>query len=74
MCFQTSSEFLVRNLSANLFLLTNFQKLFAVPNIVSIVAYVFIKRCYACSTVIKITYCGDGQLIWLEGRFEKVGI
>jgi len=25
-----------------------------------------------CSTVIKIAYCRDGQLIWLEGHFEKV--
>ena len=56
----------------NLFLLTNFQKLFTVSNTVSIVAHIFIKRCYACSTVITITYCRDGQLIWLMGHFEKV--
>jgi len=41
----------------NLSLLTNFQKLFTVSNSVSIVAYIFINRCYACSTVIRITYC-----------------
>jgi len=43
MCFQKSSEFLVQNISANLFLLTNFQNLFTVSNIVSIVSYIFIK-------------------------------
>jgi len=32
----------------------------------------FIKRHYACYTVIKITYCRDGQIIWLEDYFEKV--
>jgi len=31
----------------NLSLLTNFQKLFTVSNTVSIVAYIFIKICYA---------------------------
>jgi len=56
----------------NLSLLTNFQKLFTVSNTVSIVAYIFIKICYAWSTVIKITYCRHGQLIWLKGRFAKV--
>jgi len=56
----------------NLSLLTNFQKLITVTNIVSIVAYIFTKRCYACSMVIEITYCSDGQLIWLKGRFAKV--
>jgi len=35
----------------NLPLLTNFQKLFTVSNTVSIVAYIFIKRCYACYTI-----------------------
>jgi len=56
----------------NLSLLANFQKLFTVSNTVSIVvAYIFIKRCFACSTVIKIAYCRDRQLIWLEGHFEK---
>jgi len=40
----------------NLSLVTSFQKLFTV----SIVAYIFIKRCYACSTAIKITYCRCG--------------
>jgi len=34
----------------NLSLLTNFQKLFTVSNTVSIVAYIFIKRCDVCST------------------------
>ena len=54
-------------------LLANFQKLFTVSNTVSIVAYIFIKICYACSTVIKITYRRDGQIIWLKkGHFEKV--
>jgi len=43
MCFQTSSEFLVRYLSHNLSLLTNFQKLFTVFNIVNIVAHIFFK-------------------------------
>jgi len=56
----------------NLSLLTNVRKLFSASNTVSIVAYVFIKRCYACSTVIRITYCRDGQLIWLKGHFEKI--
>jgi len=56
----------------NLFLLTNVQKFFTVSNTVSIVAQIFIKRCYACSTVITITHCRDGQLIWLKGHFEKV--
>jgi len=53
-------------------LLTNFQKLFTVSNTVSIVVYIFIKRRCACSTAIKITYCRDGQLIWLTDHFEKV--
>jgi len=57
---------------ANLFLLTNFQKLFTVSNTVTIVAHIFIKRCYACSTVVTITYCRDGQLIWLKGHFDEV--
>jgi len=57
----------------NLFMLVNFQKLFPVSNAVSIAAYIFNKRCYACSVVIKITYCSGGQLIWLEGYFAKVG-
>jgi len=60
----------------NLFLLINFQKLFAVSNTFSIAAYLFNKICYACSffycTVIKIAHCRDGQLIWLNGYFEKV--
>ena len=56
----------------NLSLLTNFQKLFTVTNTVSIVVYIFIKRSYACSTVIKIAYCRDGQLIWFKGNFVKV--
>jgi len=56
----------------NLFLLTNFQKLFTVSNKLSIVAHIFIKRCYACSTVFTITYCRDGQFIWLKGYVEKV--
>jgi len=51
----------------NLFLLINFQKLFTVSNTVSIAAYLFNKKCYACSffycTVIEIGYCRDGQLI-----------
>jgi len=47
----------------NLFLLTNFEKLFTVSHTVTIVAHIFIKRCYACSTVVTITYCRDGQLI-----------
>jgi len=46
----------------NLFLLTNFQ-LFTAPNTVTIVAHIFIKRCYAWSTVVTIPYCRDGQLI-----------
>jgi len=73
MCFQTSSAFLVRNLSVwEISLLTIFQKLFTVSNTVIIVAaYMFIKRCYACPTVIKITFCRNEQLIWLEGHFEK---
>ena len=56
----------------NLFLLTNFQNLFTVSNTVTIVDHIFIKRCYACSIVVTITYCRDGQLIWLNGHFEKV--
>jgi len=52
-------------------LLTNFQKFVAVTITVSIVGNICIKRCYACSTVIKITYCRCGYLIWLEGHFEK---
>ena len=55
-----------------IFLLTNFQKLFTVSNTVAVVAHIFIKRCYACSTVVTITYCRDGQLIWLKGHSEKV--
>jgi len=55
----------------NLFLLNNFQKLFTVSNAVTIVAHIFIKRCYAFSTVVTITYCRYGQLIWLKGPFEK---
>jgi len=39
----------------NLSLLTNFQKVFTVSNTVIIVAYIFIKRFYACSTVTTIT-------------------
>ena len=56
----------------NLFLLANFQKLFTVSNTVTIVAHSFIKRCYACSTVVTITYCRNGQLLWLKGHFAKV--
>ena len=74
MCFQTSSTYLVRNLSVweISFLLTNFQKLFTVSNTVTDVAPIFSKRCYACSTVVTITYYRDGQLILLKGHFEKV--
>jgi len=56
----------------NLSLLTHFQKFFTVYNTFSIVGYIFIKRCYACSTVIKINYSRDGQLILLKGHFEKI--
>jgi len=58
----------------NLCLQANFQKLFVVSvsdTVTIAVAYIFIKRFYTCSTVIKITYCRDGQLIWLDGHFEK---
>jgi len=56
-------------------LLANFHKLFPVSNTISIVVYIFIKMCYTCSTVITITYCSDGQIIWLKkGHFEKVAI
>jgi len=43
----------------NLSVLTNSQNLFTVSNTVSIVAHIFIKRCYACFTVIKMTHCRD---------------
>jgi len=55
----------------NLFLLTNFQNLFAVSSTVTIVAHIFNQRCYACSTVVIITYCRDGRLIYLKGHFEN---
>jgi len=53
----------------NLFFPTNFPKVFTVSHPVGIIAH---KRYYACSAVITITHCRDGQLIWLKGHFEKV--
>ena len=38
------------------------------------VAYVFIKRCYACSTVIRIAYCRDGQSIWLKATLSVTSV
>ena len=61
-------------LAGNLSLLTNVQKLFTVSNAVSNVAYVFIKRCYACSTVIRIAYCRDGQSSWLKATLRRSGL
>jgi len=37
-------------------------------SLILLVLYIFIKICYAF--LIKITYCRDGQLIWLDSRFE----
>jgi len=41
----------------------------AVYNTVSIVACIFIKRCYTCSTVITITYC-RGVKIYVRFSFD----
>jgi len=61
---------------ANLLSLIYFHKLFTVSNTDSIAACIFNKICYACSffycTVIEIADCRDGQLICLDGYFEKV--
>jgi len=46
----------------NLSLLTNFLKFFTVSNSVSsVVAYIFIKRCYACSQ-------GRNEVTWRPGQ------
>jgi len=60
LCFQTSSAFLVQNLSVwEIYLCWLISRSsFTVSNTLStVVAYIFIKRCYTCSTIIKITYC-----------------
>jgi len=61
MCFQTSSEFLVRYLSPNLSLLTNFQKLFTVSNIVNIVAHIFFKDAILFPQKLKFPIVGMGN-------------
>jgi len=48
-CIFTAQSFSL----GNLFLQTNFQNLFTVSNTVSIAAYIFNKRCYACTFLIK---------------------
>jgi len=55
-CIFTAKSFSL----GNLFFLTNFQKLYAVSNIVSIL-YILLKD--VMLVLIKITYCRDGQLI-----------
>jgi len=52
----------------NLSSLTNFRKLSAVSNTVSIVHFLLED---VMPVLIKITYCRDGQSIWLEGHFAQ---
>ena len=52
----------------NLLSLTNFRKLSAVSNTVNIVHFLLKD---VMPVLIKITYCSDGQSIWLKGHFEK---
>jgi len=71
MCFQTSNAFLVRNLSVWEIYLCRLISWSSPQSLTPLALYIFIKRCYACSTVIKITNCRDGQLVWLGEHFEK---
>ena len=72
MCFPTSSAFSVQNVSVweiyLCWLISRNSLQSLKPLVLYSLHYIFIKRCYAYSTVIKITYCRDGQLIWLKGQ------
>jgi len=63
-CNFSAKSFYLKNLSS----LTNFRKLSAVSNTVSIVHF-SLKD--VMPVLITITYCRDGQSVWLEGHFEK---